>query len=865
MPYIERDFPIEPIDEIAWSESNARKPIYLLHKWFARRVGSTFRALILGTFLDDPMKYYYRKNELRNEEGKPPIVLDPFMGGGTTIIEGHRLGCKMIGLDINPLAWFITKKELEQVDKKNVEKEFKRIENAVKDKILSYYRTTCKKGHDADVMYVFWAKEVDCENCGRDVPLYKSFIIAKPKSEWVYQCPKCGEIFHEDENLSSVQCPACAWEFDPNNGFATGKTYTCPECRFEGDILGAVQRTDHPPEHVMFAIEYYCPKCGRDYKKPDADDIELYHKAKEEFEKKKGELLGKLIPEQEIPKGEKTREQLNYNYKYWYQMFNERQLICLSMILEEILKIKDENVKEFFLITFSDSLNANNMFTLYNMEGLKVEPLFGGHHFWPPVFPVEGNIWGAKYGRGTFESYYKKGLKALDYQKKPYEIKFQVKTGRYGKNRRERIKQVIENERINGVYASSFEELVANKNTLLKCDTAEDLDFIPDESVDAVITDPPYYDNIMYSELSDFFYVWLRLGLKDKYPDVFGPLLTRKDREILVNASQGKDEDFYIEGMARVFRECHRVLKKDGIMAFVFQHKRTEAWAAVLKALLKSGFYVVAVYPTHGETPSGVRAYGINYNSILVCRKLLERKQQQIPWMIFESELRSHVDMSIEEIIDKHPDLEVEDAFIIAMGKALQVYSQNYGNIVKDGEMFDVSEVSMEIMGDIVFDSLLRRVLERVPDVDRISKIYASVFAKKEKITNDTINKLTRHGGIETGAFEEEKLVKKNKKKGIMTITPPKERKDFINKKMNKGIPLTYIDAAHLLWIERENNGNFGNTLEMILRTGLDKERLEQYIKFITERTNDETWKKIEFTFKSAPGRTLEDFGMEGE
>jgi len=720
-------------------------------------------------------------------------------------------------------------------------------------------------------MYVFWAKEVVCENCSRDVPLYKSFIIAKPGDEWVYQCPKCGNIFPDEKELASVQCPDCAEEFNPNEGFATGKTYTCPSCKYEGDILKATQKTNVPPKHKMFAIEYYCQICDsknlpkRDYKRPTNNDINLYLKAKKEFENKKSDLLGHLIPDQKIPKGEKTKEQLNYNYKYWHQMFNERQLICLSMILEEILRIEDESVREFFLITFSDSLNGNNMFCIYQNDYTKLIPLFGGHHFWPPVFPVENNVWGTKVGAATFTNYYEKGLKALEYQKKPFEIKFQMKAGRYGKIRRVRIKQIIENEKLNGKHAVSFQELVANRNTLLKCDTAEDLDFVPDNSVDAVITDPPYYDNIMYSELSDFFYVWLRLGLKDKYPDVFAPSLTRKDREILVNASQGKDEDFYIEGMARVFRECYRVLKNDGLMAFVFQHKRTEAWAAVLKALLKSGFYVVAVYPTHGETPSGVRAYGINYNSILVCRKLLERKQQQIPWIIFESELRSHVDMSIDEIIDKHPDLEVEDAFIIAMGKALQVYSQNYGNITKDGQVFDVSEVSMEIMGDVVFDSLLRHVLERVPDVDRISKIYASVFAKKEKITNDTINKLTRHGGIETGAFEEENLVKKNKKKGIMTITPPKERKDFINKKINKGIPLTYIDAAHLLWIDRESNGNFGNILEMIFRTGLDKERLEQYIRFIAERTNDETWKKIEFTFKSALGRTLEDFGMEGE
>jgi len=538
--------------------------------------------------------------------------------------------------------------------------------------------------------------------------------------------------------------------------------------------------------------------------------------------------------------------------------------VCLSMLLEEILKIEDEKVREFFLITFSDFLNANNMFTIYNMIRLEVEPLFGGHHFWPPVFPIEGNIWGAAHGRGTFDKYYKKSLKTLEYQHKPYEIKFQNKTGRYGERKRQRIKFVIENDHISGKFAITFDELMNDKNVLLRGDTAENLGFIPDKSVDAVITDPPYYDNIMYSELSDFFYVWLRLGLKDRYPDVFGTPLTRKDREILVNRAQGKGEDFYIEGMARVFREVYRVLKDDGIMAFVFQHKKTEAWAAVLKALLKAGFYVVAVYPTHGETPSGVRRYGINYNSILVCRKLLERRQQQIPWAIFESELRSKVDAEIDKILDRHPDLEVEDAFIIAMGKALEVYSQNYGNIVKDGEIFDVSEVSMEIMGDIVFDSLLRHIIERVPDVDRISKIYASVFARKEKVTNDTINKLTRHGGIETTVFEDEKLIKKNKKKGIMTITPPEERKDFIIKKIERGLPITYIDAAHLLWVARESNGDFGKTVDLILRTGLDKNRLEEYIRFIAERTNDITWKKIENTFKTSGGKTLEDFGMEG-
>jgi adenine-specific DNA methylase len=381
MAYIESDFPIEKVDEIAYYESNARKPIYHIHKWFARRVGCTFRALMLSVSgNENPMADFYKKVELKNGEGKPAVILDPFMGGGTTMVEGVRLSAKMIGVDVNPLAFFITKKELEEIDYEGVFTAFSRIEEKLKAKITSYYKTTCKRGHSADVMYVFWVKSVRCRNCKKETQLYKSFIIAKLKHEWVYQCAECGNIFHEKTGQNLLFCPECLCEFNPAKGSSGGKTYTCRECRSEGVILEAVDEKG-PPEHRMFCIEYYCPVCGRDYKRPDDADLALYEKAGAEFLERKESLSGRLIPDQKIPYGEKTREQLNYKYRYWYQMFNERQLLCLSMILDEILKIEDRSVREFFLITFSDTLNANNMFTLYNTIRLEVEPLFGGHHF----------------------------------------------------------------------------------------------------------------------------------------------------------------------------------------------------------------------------------------------------------------------------------------------------------------------------------------------------------------------------------------------------------------------------------------------------------------------------------------------------
>lgn len=836
MPYIEQDFPIEFIDEIAWRESNSRKPIYHLHKWFARRVGSTFRALILGTFLEEnPVLHYYQNTTLKNDRGDPPVILDPFMGGGTTIVEGHRLGCKMIGVDSNPLAWFITKKELESANGEQIKNEFEKMNISLKDNLLSYYKTRCKKGHKADIMYCFWTKKIECESCSETIVLHKSFVLAEPRKEWVYVCPHCGEVFHSLK--TDACCHYCGVHFDPFQGTTDGRTYFCPHCGFQNSILSAVQKHHGPPEQELIAIEYYCPHCGRDYKCPDEEDIYICQRAEQEFEERKNDLLGKVVPDQVIQDGEKTRELLNYQYTHWSQLFNGRQLLCLSMILDYILKTKDQSLREFFLVVFSDCLNANNMLTIYNKKGLKLEPLFGGHHFWPPVSSVEGNVWGTSYGRGTFRNYYKKGLRASQYQRNPYEIVLSTKKERIEpKNNpaKRRIKKIMENERINGTFATTFKELT-HKNTLLLCQSAETLTSIPDNSVDAVITDPPYYDNIMYSELSDFFYVWLRLGLQHDYPDIFGSPLTEKDREIVVNAAQKKGKAFYIEGMARVFGEAKRVLKESGLFTFLFQHKKSDAWAAVLEALIRAGFEVIAVYPTHGETPSGVRPYGMNYNCIVVCMNVQRMKGQT-------TDLKKAIDKEMRRTIDSHPDLDIRDAMVIAMGPALQVYSQNCPR----NEGSKGIQEFMDSIEDIAFNSFLTHILERVPKVDRISTVYASILAKREKITRNMLDRIITNDV--KNVFEEENLVKPEKNR-ILIVTPFRERKGFIKKKIEKGMPLTYIDAAHWVLIVSEDCKN--NRWELFSQSDVDQEVLGQYLTFLVRRTNAPEWKKAASSFRS--------------
>ncbi|MEW6621122.1 MAG: DUF1156 domain-containing protein, partial [bacterium] len=159
---IEIDFPIEQVNEIAEREAHAKekyRPIYFIHKWWARRLGSVFRTIVLYSLLDENAKVLeddgmwraVTKEELENPwrlylkdvdlGGK--IVLDSMMGGGTTVIEALRLGCKVVAQDLNPVAWFLVKKMVEPVDINLLKEGFKKLEVSIADEIKKYYRTLC--------------------------------------------------------------------------------------------------------------------------------------------------------------------------------------------------------------------------------------------------------------------------------------------------------------------------------------------------------------------------------------------------------------------------------------------------------------------------------------------------------------------------------------------------------------------------------------------------------------------------------------------------------------------------------------------------------------------------------------------------
>lgn len=830
---IEDNFPLEQLTPIAKAEASSRqnyRPIYSLHKWWAQRLGSVFRTIGLSTFLDtnDPNEiwsYYLRKNDLNGK-----IVLDPFMGGGTTLVELNRLGAKTIGIDINPVAWWTVKKELEEVDIYELKKVIKELERNVADKIKQYYRAKCPHcGKEADVIYYFWVRKVKCISCGKDVHLFKYYIIAREedKHHAVLVCPDCWHIFENPTSRGKIKCPRCNFEFDPETGAFKGGEYVCrdPVCKQRYSVLKTVQRSDKPPECDMYAIEYYCPACkNRGYKEPEKEDFNLFEKSKKEFERRKDELI---FPRQKIPMGHNTKQIINFNYKYFHQMFNERQLLFLSLIFDEIDKMEDKNIRELFVTAFSSSLEYHNMMCQYNYGYRKIVNLFNHHVYSFTMMPVENNVWGAKVGAGTFDSYLERLLRAKQYCNSPFE--------KYRRGNKV-VSISISGEKIKGKLASNFKELLQDKNAMVLCRTSEDMSFIPDKSVDAVITDPPYFDNVMYSELADFFYIWLREALEDDYEE-FKPELSPKLNEIIKNETQSKDDQFFIDGITRVFKECHRVLKDDGPMVFTYHHKQSQAWAAVLEAILKAGFYVSAMYPVTSEpafNPHIKNKDSIEYDAIIVCRKRAEEKF--ITFEKYEEKLYLKARDIIEKEKKKRPTLSKGDISVIVFGKCLETYSKYYPHVTKEGVNVSVEEATDKVWE--IIDQLKEEDAYIPFELDPITRAFTANMYDSMRLTYDELNKRLRPKGIDISEFDAEELITgpKNDKRPA----DPFDRKSFIEKKLSKGEELLDIDKVQYLYILYTTDKNPSEWLRK-----WKTPQLEQLCKILAEKTGDQRYEDV--------------------
>ena len=525
-PAILRDLPFEKIYHAARKEASRKKPVFFIHKYFARRITANFRMILLGLTLpyeSDIWENFYNSFE-EGIDGNI-TVLDPFMGGGTILFEALRLKCNVIGNDLQPLSNFVTRALVSPIDEKKVKKYLKEFDSSVGKNIMKYYTTTCPEcGKDADVMYNFHVKKVRTKTQCKEHKLYSGFVIALKKDTFTLVCPVCNEVFQSTFKDGYAECSCGHKIINPKDGYVERGVFTCPDCN-ESKLLSEFQLEDgYPLETEIIAQEYYCNHCkSHDYKKADDFDKQLYKEATEEYERIKDTLP---IPYQMIPNGYNTNQILNHGYNSFKDLFNKRQLLTLGMLLKEINGIQDNDAKLWFQLAFSGMLEMNNMFCRYQHNASKISNIFFNHAYVPISMPVENNVWGTKLGTGNFTKTIEKILRGKKFNTNIYDI-FVNKSG----DKTDSI-QIDSREKVVAFPVDSFEKLGFD-TPVITCKDSRKLEHIPDKSVDVVLTDPPFGANVMYSELIDFFHTWNHMSNIGKELGFESPL-SPKSEEIIV-------------------------------------------------------------------------------------------------------------------------------------------------------------------------------------------------------------------------------------------------------------------------------------------------------------------------------------------
>lgn len=613
---LEAGFPLLEISELAQQESwrkEINRPLYHIHKWWATRLGSVFRGITLGALADatlDIWEGFYKRHDLADK-----VVLDPFMGSGTTIGEALKLGARAIGCDINPVSTFLVRQALTKVKERDLLAAFADLEANVAPQIRHYYQTRDPaNGEMVPVLYFFWCKTVETPG-GDVVPLFSRYVFAQhvspnrhPRAQVV--CPGCWQVLESRYDSTSLKCPHCNHRFNPQNGPAKGQYVRAPDGS-RHKIRDLLPADGSPPAHRLYAILALRPNGEKVYLPARPEDRALYEEAESRLCKE--ELP---IPTLAVRPGHNTAQARGYNYFYWRDFFNARQLLCLGLLLRHILRIRNRRVQEQILCLFSSTLEFNNMFCSYKGEGTgAVRHMFSHHILKPERVPLENSVWGTDRSSGAFSTLFKSRLlPAKRYLDVPFELELQRNL--FGE--RCGTRRTLASPPLDPCCVNTWNELQGTKQAVMILNGDSASLPLPGACVDAVITDPPYFDFVHYSELSDFFFAWLSPALAGRYQWMRRPDCSD------VGEVQHKDPRSFARQLGRVLSECRRVLKPEGVLAFSFHHSRPEGWAAIYEAIEGAGLVVVASHPVHAElrvsSPKSATKDPISLDAILVCR-----------------------------------------------------------------------------------------------------------------------------------------------------------------------------------------------------------------------------------------------------
>jgi adenine-specific DNA methylase len=747
---IEWDLPLATISEESAREKNIRHGHpSTLHIWWARRPLASSRATAFAALIDDPgeenpEQREYLKDLIRritpweavkggNSEdieearqlileqyGRSPRVLDPFAGGGSIPLEALRLGCETYASDYNPVAVFIEKATLEWPQKFGVEVELPRemvegtVEseqltfgedgNTVKVNLLAYlvekWANIILEETRAEIGYFYppdpdgwvptaylWARTIPCQNpsCGAEIPLIKQFWLAKKHNKKIAYKP----IVHENsnkvdfeilENLEAIRDAG----FDPGLGTVSNANARCVACNMvtRAKDVRRLARDGKMGERLIAVVLRHSIQTGKKYRLATEYDKKIVNESKSHFEHVLSDwknienpLPDEIIP---TPDGKEYKHGgLYYNFApvvlygstRWKHLYNTRQKLSQLALITSI-KVNQDNLQ------VDCSKLINNIYEFIDVDEityaimgylsliLDMQAAFNNrqarwentseaikHAFPRQALPImwdyaEVNPFGGS--SGTITS----GL--------PFYLKF--------------------------IKFASFSTI---SKIIVKHGTATKLPY-PDSYFDAIFTDPPYYDNVPYADLSGFFYPWLKRSVGHLYPNLFSTPSISKQYEAIAelpllrgmkkdNAAEYlphiKTTDRFENLLKESIGEFYRVIKPGGIAVIVYAHKTTEGWETLLNSLNVVGLVVIASWPIHTEMKSRLRAMAsaaLASSIYMICRK--QKRESLGFWNEIQPKIQERVQEKLAQFWGE--GISGGDFFISAIGPGMEEYSK---------------------------------------------------------------------------------------------------------------------------------------------------------------------------------------------
>ena len=730
-------------------------------------------------------------------ESERKVILDPTAGGGSIPFEALRLGHQVIANELNPVASVILKATLDfpfRFGKELIE-DIAHYGGALKEAVESDMEPFTSFGplpddqiavlrhslrsapeliddyaHEHDQTGLLYCRQVTCPHCGGDAPMLNSYWLAKEGEKVAIQIvtrPKKTVEFRPHGIVRTERRNGLIYSYGPDGQeivdhptkgtqtrTVTGGVGQCVHCHqaISGDEIKSQARGES--EHGRWKDVLYCvvgvrlepkldkhgkvqryatgPRKGevktqkvRYFRPPNEQDLKARAAAEAELERRRMDFEMKgLVPNEPFPEGNDMRP-VTYGMPTWADLFTPRQLLGHLTAMEQLQALKPQILGElgeekgravitYLQFAIDKVVDYNCKQTRWHFSRGVLIGTFGRHDFslkWTfgeMVFsgPSSGFSWG--------------------------------------------LSQVLDAYAGIAELARPRAELgLADDDLLIRQGSATNLEGVADASVDAIVMDPPYYDNVQYSELSDFYYVWQKRSLGDLYPGWFDEPVTDKNDEAVANpARDGSSKSAYqryLELMQGIFSECRRVLKDDGIMTVMFTHKKQEAWETLTESLIRNGWNITGTYPVDSE--SGHSTHQMNMAAaastiFLACRPGERDERTPSSWSY---EVKGKLEKAVRDGLMEFETLKLGpvDRMIAAWGRALRVYSAHWP--VLDGEEEIPPTRAMQEAARVVAEEEVRRLsggrvtVDDLDDESRVALIALGINGLGEFAYDDAL------------------------------------------------------------------------------------------------------------------------------